>query len=436
MTHQKHKIYGIIAGMLLAAAAMPAAYAQVFYPPSASLSAGDITSNHILNGTIVNVDVNASAAIDATKLRGGTPAGGILLANGNAIATSSLFFYATSTNRLGIGTSTPSDTLAVHGGALISGSSFFGAAIVGTSTLNITGLTTLGNASTSVLTVSGASFLDGGVTLVCTACITDANVADSITLTNLTQITTRAISDTTGTLTTARGGTNSTTYNGSLLLATDSAGTSIVASSSPGVGFINATSTTATSTFYGGLKLSKANTGIEFNDGTIQTTSATGDWQQLGETVLGANAETIAVNDFAARDDLRIVVHIVGSNVNGRTRLFFNKTRGTGYSFIVEKNNAADTSTADTNSWALSGEAAAETKPKWFVVNVGNAAGYVKLGSWRGAAATDATAVPTVYEGTGLMASTTQQITSVSVTAAVGDLLNTDSRITVYGKKD
>ena len=42
------------------------------------------------------------------------------------------------------------------------------------------------------------------------ATVDDASVADTITLTNLTQITNRAISDTTGTLGVARGGTNLT----------------------------------------------------------------------------------------------------------------------------------------------------------------------------------------------------------------------------------
>ena len=235
MTYNRNKIYGIIAGILLAAAAMPAAYAQVFFPPSASLSAGDITTSHILDGTITNVDVSGSAAIDATKVRGGVPAGGILLANGNAMATSSLFGYATSTNRLGVGTSTPTQTLSVHGGALFAGALTGISNITATGTLNITGLTTLGNASTSALSVSGQTLMQDILTLTCTGCISDANVVDTVTLTNITQITNRAISDTTGTLTTGRGGTNTTSYTSSALIASDNAGTSLIASTSPAV---------------------------------------------------------------------------------------------------------------------------------------------------------------------------------------------------------
>jgi len=42
--------------------------AAVKYPPGAMLQPGDITSTHIRNGTILNEDINASAAIAWTKL--------------------------------------------------------------------------------------------------------------------------------------------------------------------------------------------------------------------------------------------------------------------------------------------------------------------------------------------------------------------------------
>ena len=73
---------------------------------------------------------------------------------------------------------------------------------------------------------------------------------DTITLTNITQITNRAITDTTGTLTVARGGTGQTSF-GQGWLNTD--GTTLSATTSPTVNYITATSTTATSTFAGGL---------------------------------------------------------------------------------------------------------------------------------------------------------------------------------------
>ena len=45
------------------------------------------------------------------------------------------------------------------GGIASYGSSFFGGAIVATSTLNVTGLTTLVNASTTQLTTTGSTYL-------------------------------------------------------------------------------------------------------------------------------------------------------------------------------------------------------------------------------------------------------------------------------------
>ena len=64
------------------------------------LQVGDVTTTHILNATIADIDISATAGIDATKIRGGLRAGLILLANGTQIATSTNFFFATSTNDL------------------------------------------------------------------------------------------------------------------------------------------------------------------------------------------------------------------------------------------------------------------------------------------------------------------------------------------------
>ena len=102
-------------------------------------------------------------------------------------------------------------------------------------------------ASTTALTVAGNSYLGtvSSGTWNGTA-ISDAYIDDTITLTNLTQITNRAISDTTGTLTVARGGTGQTSFGQGWL---NSDGTTLSASTSPTVNYIVATSTTATSTF-------------------------------------------------------------------------------------------------------------------------------------------------------------------------------------------
>lgn len=65
---------------------------------SPPLTTGDVNSDKILDGTITNADINASAAIDATKIRGGLPAGSIMFSNGNKLATSSKFSFSTSTD--------------------------------------------------------------------------------------------------------------------------------------------------------------------------------------------------------------------------------------------------------------------------------------------------------------------------------------------------
>ena len=83
-------------------------------------------------------------------------------------------------------------------------------------------------ASSTALTVSGNSYL--GAVLSGTwngTAIGNAYVDDDITLTNITQITNRAITDTTGTLTVARGGTGQTSFGQGWL---HSDGTTITAS--------------------------------------------------------------------------------------------------------------------------------------------------------------------------------------------------------------
>jgi len=108
-------------------------------------------------------------------------------------------------------------------------------------------------ASTTALTISGNSYL-GTVSSGAWngSSIGDAYIDDTITLTNLTQVTNRAISDTTGTLTVARGGTGQTSFGQGWL---HSDGTTFTSSTSPTVNYLTATSTTATSTFAGGMSV-------------------------------------------------------------------------------------------------------------------------------------------------------------------------------------
>src|SRR3990167_4609956 len=123
------------------------------------------------------------------------------------------FVVQQTSGNVGIGTTSPSNLLSVHGNGYISSGLFIG----------------------GTLTATSSAVLSGGLTLTCTSCLTDTNVSDTltasdlvagssvvanaevdddITLTNLTQITNRAISDTSGTLAVARGGTGLTTFGG------------------------------------------------------------------------------------------------------------------------------------------------------------------------------------------------------------------------------
>ncbi|MEK7114367.1 MAG: NYN domain-containing protein, partial [Patescibacteria group bacterium] len=68
---------------------------------------------------------------------------------GNGIVAHNTAFLVSNDGNVGIGTTSPSAGFAVHGTSYVSGTSFFGGALTATSTLNVTGLSTLGNASTT-----------------------------------------------------------------------------------------------------------------------------------------------------------------------------------------------------------------------------------------------------------------------------------------------
>ena len=173
----------------------------------------------------------------------------------NALAywTSATAISATSSQPLFVGSlNATTSTASIFTGGLISqASSTFSSGIV-----NLTGGLISAASSTfssGAFRVEGAATFPGGITVTCTSCITDANVINTITLDNITQITNRAISDTTGTLTVSRGGTGATTLSQDLILIGNGTG-AITATSSPTVGWITATSTIA-STFAGGVTI-------------------------------------------------------------------------------------------------------------------------------------------------------------------------------------
>lgn len=60
----------VLISALALAVVVNVAYAAVRYPPASLLQPNDVTSSHISDGTIVNADVSATAAIVASKLSG------------------------------------------------------------------------------------------------------------------------------------------------------------------------------------------------------------------------------------------------------------------------------------------------------------------------------------------------------------------------------
>lgn len=118
----------IIVGVLLAALVSSVTMqtnAKVIYPTSAALGPGDITSTLILDSTILNEDIAASASIDLTKLarnefaiRPQTTYTGDLF---SVASGSTEHLVITSAGRVGIGDGTPETLLEVAGTASISG---------------------------------------------------------------------------------------------------------------------------------------------------------------------------------------------------------------------------------------------------------------------------------------------------------------------------
>lgn len=75
-------------------------YAQVIRPSGDFLQPGDVESSHILNGTIVDADVNSNAKIGGKKIATNGTTGTLLLTDGTNIATTTSAKFATSTATL------------------------------------------------------------------------------------------------------------------------------------------------------------------------------------------------------------------------------------------------------------------------------------------------------------------------------------------------
>ena len=217
---------------------------------SSSPYVGTLTASSTIHASSLILDT----ALDISSYTNLAVTGGLIVLSNDTLSgsTTPTFSGLTSTSTLKAeGNTTLGGTLIVSGLTTMAGFISTASSSIAAN-FNIAGPLS----ASSTLSVTGATTLAGGLTLTCTSCITDTNVSDTltasdlvagsevvadtevvdtITLTNITQITNRAITDTTGTLTVARGGTNATSfttsgnavyYNGTSLL-TAPLGTSI-----------------------------------------------------------------------------------------------------------------------------------------------------------------------------------------------------------------
>lgn len=116
----------------------------------------------VLSVAFVAVSVYAATTIGTNIDTGGTLAvtglSTFINASSTQLTTTNRAYLATTGGSVGIGTTSPTTLLSVHGNSLISGTSFFGGAITATSTLNLTGLGTFVNASSTQLTTTNSAY--------------------------------------------------------------------------------------------------------------------------------------------------------------------------------------------------------------------------------------------------------------------------------------
>ncbi len=177
--------------------------------------------------------------------------------------------------------------------------------------------------------------------------------------------------------------------------------------------------------------------GIPAGAGVIPTANlpATGEWGELGETTLGADAATLSVASFAARKYLMIVIHIIGRSVDNNMLLTFNSDTGTNYTSRTSLNGGADATVTGAANIDLGSAGTAENAN--YVIYIINLAAQEKLGIahlLRTATAGSGTA-PERREMVLKWANTAAQITTITLTQTSGNLL-AGCRMTVYGTSD
>lgn len=262
-------IGSIVGGFLLATILLLPLTSQailVTSPPRIIVS-GDVTTVEILNGTILGEDIFSGASTTMFRLQVSD------LSATSTVATSTFLgglsvasnFFVLQNGNVAVGTTSPNATFEVAGtlagtvGGFSSGNfhvtnnsttEFANSVITGHNYFsNNTQLWYLGNTSSSNNNVAFINRQSGTLQL-------HTN--------NLQRLTILA--------------------GGNVGIGTTSPFVTLGVAGEVVADIFTATSTTATSTFDGGLKLNLANSGIEFQDGTIQTTLATGqfsNWERI-----------------------------------------------------------------------------------------------------------------------------------------------------------
>jgi hypothetical protein len=139
-------------------------------------------------------------------------------------------------------------------------------------------------------------------------------------------------------------------------------------------------------------------------------------WEELGRTTLVSAADTISVQNLAARKNLKIIVVAQGTGSGTRNTLVFNNDTGNNYSNRTETDGGADaaTTSAAGNFLMDVGANAINTYGEVYVKNI-TATEKVYYGQSVNKTATGAGTAPQRRSGVGAWVNTATQITRVDL---------------------